>query len=212
MDEILKVDRLGKWFGGLEALHEVELTVREGRDLRPDRPQRVREDDAPQPDQRHLHPFGGRDQVSGRADQRPDAASDHPQGHRAYLPDDPALSGDAGERQRHGGPPLSDPGRHLQRRLPDRSDENRGTRDRGAGPRGAPFPGAGRRRVQSRSEPSLRGPAAARAGQGPGDQPGPASPRRAGRRHERGGDEGAHRLHREDPGAGGSAFCWWSTT
>ena len=30
MDEILKVDRLGKWFGGLEALHEVELTVRRG--------------------------------------------------------------------------------------------------------------------------------------------------------------------------------------
>ena len=30
MDEILKVDRLGKWFGGLEALHEVELTVRKG--------------------------------------------------------------------------------------------------------------------------------------------------------------------------------------
>jgi branched-chain amino acid transport system ATP-binding protein len=30
MDEILKIDRVTKWFGGLEALHEVELTVRKG--------------------------------------------------------------------------------------------------------------------------------------------------------------------------------------
>jgi branched-chain amino acid transport system ATP-binding protein len=30
MDDILQIDRIGKWFGGLEALHAVELTVHTG--------------------------------------------------------------------------------------------------------------------------------------------------------------------------------------
>ncbi len=39
-----RVEKLVKNFGGLTAVNEVTFEVEKGRDLRPDRPQRLRED------------------------------------------------------------------------------------------------------------------------------------------------------------------------
>ena len=73
-----------------------------GRDPRPDRPQRRRQDDLLQRDDRRLHADAGRDPLRRRADRRAQAAPDHPARHRPHVPEHPALPRDDGAGERHG--------------------------------------------------------------------------------------------------------------
>ena len=67
--------------------------VREGRDLRGDRPERRRQDHAVQHDRRRVRAGRGRDRVSGRAHRRTAPGRSLPPRHRAHLPDRAAVPG-----------------------------------------------------------------------------------------------------------------------
>ena len=70
---LLELKDVTKRFGGLQAVGNMTLHDREGRDPRPDRPERRRQDDDLQRHQRLLPADRRRDPLQGRAHRRPEA-------------------------------------------------------------------------------------------------------------------------------------------
>ena len=101
-DVLLEVDHVTLRFGGVVALNDVNFEIRRGRDPRPDRSQRRRQDHLLQRDDRRLHAHGRHDPVQGPGDRGHQAAQDQPAGHRPDVPEHPALPGDVGAGERHG--------------------------------------------------------------------------------------------------------------
>ena len=94
-----------KRFGGVQALADVELHDRPRRDLRPDRAERRRQDDAVQRADRHLRAGRRRLHVRRRAARRPEAERGRRTRHRAHVPEHPAVRQPVGARERDDRPP-----------------------------------------------------------------------------------------------------------
>ncbi len=128
-------------FGGLRALDAVDLRGPPGRDRRPDRPQRRRQDHLLQLHHRHLRRRPTGDVVisparaaNSRRINGLQAQPGHGAGHGPDLPEHPPVPGDDGPGERHDRPPLPD-----QRRRP------------GRGPAAAARPGGRSRRSSTRA-------------------------------------------------------------
>src|SRR5581483_4321756 len=159
-----------------------------------DRPQRGRQDDALQPDHRHLRARRRRHSLRGPEPPRPGAARDYEPWHRPHLPDAPPLPEHDGQGERHGGGLWAHP--LLARGVdpPAPPGPARGARDRAArggealllrpAPDGLPL-------APARVLALVREPAPSRDRPRHGDEAAPAPPRRARGRHGRGGDERA---------------------
>ena len=89
-------------FGGLVRRQRARARDRAGPALRPDRPERRRQDDRLQRDHRRLHADLRRDRVRGRRDRGRALRPDHAPRHRADVPEHPPLRRDVGARQRQG--------------------------------------------------------------------------------------------------------------
>ena len=150
---LLEVSGLSKAFGGLRAVHELDLTVERGRDRRPDRAERLGQDHGLQPDHRALSRHGRPDAFrrTSRHDlARARAARHHRARRRAHLPEPAPVQPDdrAGER----------PGRHA---LPH---PRRASPASSCGPARARRPRrAGRASARGAARPLRRAAAAARA-------------------------------------------------
>ena len=193
---MLELDNLCKHFGGVKAVDGVSLEVAQGRDLRPDRPQRLRQEHHRQPDRRllpaDLRPrrrrWAGRD---GAAEPRAGLAR-----RRAHVPEHPPLRPARRVAEPVGGgeprPPekVAAGGAALAQRLRGRSRAHRQ-----AARVLRPRPQARR----SRRQPVVRRAAPAGACACARRRAEAAAARRAGGRHERGGDRGARPAHPGHP-------------
>ena len=89
-------------FGGLKVVSRARPARRRGRDRERDRPERRRQDDALQPDHRHLRARRRRHPARRAQHRRPRAASDHPARRRPHVPDAAAVPQHVGARERDG--------------------------------------------------------------------------------------------------------------
>ncbi len=197
---ILELSRVTMRFGGLVAVNALDLDDRAIAALRPDRPQRRRQDDGLQRHHRRLHADLRRHRLRGDVDRRPALRADHAPRDRAHFPEHPALLRDVGAREREGRLRLPSGDDPDERDSPDAEAPRRG----GAGRRGKPgvaqdlqarSPGGG-----AGQEPAVRQPAPPRDRTGDGDGPAAAAAGRARGWNEPAGIQRAHGSHPLGPG------------
>ena len=119
-DTVLKVAGVSKRFGGLQALSDVGITIQRGPGLRPDRPQRRRQDDLLQRAHRPVHARLRQLRARRQALQADRGARGGQGRHRAHLPEHPPVRRDDGARERDGRPPRAHPLGPARRDLPHR--------------------------------------------------------------------------------------------
>ena len=195
-------------FGGIVALDSVSFDVQAGQIVRPDRPQRRRQDHPVQLPVPAVPVPGRLDPVRGPLARR-GAASRHRQpGHRTHIPEPRAVPHAHGAGERHARRPLPHP-RWLSRLCAALA----GRSPRGAGHGGARCrtDGAGRVdrvRAAPRRRSAVRRAEAGRAGARARQPPAPAAAGRAGRRPQPRGSrraDGRDPRHPRPPGRDGAA-------
>ena len=193
-EPLLEVDHVTLRFGGVVALNEVTFTIHKGEILGLIGPNGAGKTTCFNAMTGVYQPDRGRDPVRGRADHRQEAAPDHPDGHRAHVPEHPAVPRDdrAGERA------WSARTRTTRRACCRRCSGCRGTGARSATGRERPsellrFVGIQRPAGRGGPQPLVRRAAPAGDRPGAGDRPEAALPGRAGGRLQPGGEGGAAR-------------------
>ncbi len=184
--------------GREQALRRPAGAVRRGpgnqgrRDLRPDRPERRRQDHVLQRDHGPVHAGFGRLQARRRAVHADRRVPGGEGGHRAYVPEHPSVRRHDRAGKRDGRPPRAHEARPDRRGVPDAVGAQGRARDQGtrAGTAGV------RRRAAIRglhvAQPVVRSPAPSGNRPRAGDRSEAARARRTGRRHERDGEGRAH--------------------
>ena len=190
---VLEVDDVTLRFGGVTALDDVSLPHQHGRDPRPDRAQRRRQDDLLQRDDRRL-PAHLRWRCASSASRSASARSSRsPSWASRARSRTSGCSQHDGARERPGRrrrAPLAPASCSALFRLPKHHAEEAEGMDRAYGAAQVHGPGqAGRR---ARPQPALRRPAPARDRARPRHEPEAALPRRAGCRLQPGGEGRAH--------------------
>ena len=114
MAPLLELDQVSLSFGGLRALHELDLHVERARDRQRDRAQRRRQDDRSSTSSPASTSRRGDIRFDGESIVGTTPPPDHPAGHRPHLPEPAPVPQHDGQGERQGGDLRQHP-RHADR-------------------------------------------------------------------------------------------------